>query len=39
MSYSPATVIARIHNSFLSEEQKQRILAGNLENLLKKFAV
>jgi predicted TIM-barrel fold metal-dependent hydrolase len=34
----PATVIARIHNSFLGEEQKQRILAGNLENLLKRFA-
>jgi hypothetical protein len=30
----PSTVLARIHNSFLSEEQKAKVLAGNLEALL-----
>ena len=33
----PGTVIARIRNSFLSVEQKQKILSGNLIELLKKF--
>jgi predicted TIM-barrel fold metal-dependent hydrolase len=33
----PGTVIARIRNSFLSEEEKKKILAGNLNGLLKKF--
>jgi len=33
----PSTVIARIKNSFLSEEQKQKVLSGNLQVLLKKF--
>jgi uncharacterized protein len=32
----PSTVIARIKNSFLSAEQKQKIFSGNLEALLKK---
>jgi predicted TIM-barrel fold metal-dependent hydrolase len=32
----PGTVIARIRNSFLTEEQKQKILSGNLLELLKK---
>jgi uncharacterized protein len=32
----PSTVIARIKNSFLSNEQKQKIFSGNLEGLLKK---
>ena len=27
----PSTVLARIHHSFLTEEQKARVLAGNLE--------
>jgi predicted TIM-barrel fold metal-dependent hydrolase len=31
----PATVLARIENAFLSEEQKRKILSGNLEALLK----
>jgi predicted TIM-barrel fold metal-dependent hydrolase len=35
----PSTVIARIKNSFLSNEQKQKILSGNLEALLKKVQV
>jgi predicted TIM-barrel fold metal-dependent hydrolase len=33
----PSTVIARIRNSFLTEEQKQKIFSGNLQALLKKF--
>jgi predicted TIM-barrel fold metal-dependent hydrolase len=33
----PSTVIARIKNSFLTMEQKQKILSGNLLGLLKKF--
>jgi predicted TIM-barrel fold metal-dependent hydrolase len=33
----PSTVIARIKNSFLTMEQKQKILSGNLLELLKKF--
>lgn len=33
----PGTVIARIRNSFLSEEEKRKIFSGNLEALLKKF--
>jgi predicted TIM-barrel fold metal-dependent hydrolase len=32
----PGTVIARIRNSFLTQEQKQKILSGNLLELLKK---
>ena len=32
----PGTVIARIRNSFLTKEQKQKILSGNLLELLKK---
>jgi predicted TIM-barrel fold metal-dependent hydrolase len=34
----PATVIGRIQNAFLTEEQKQKILSGNLEALLKKVS-
>jgi len=34
----PSTVIARIENSFLTVEQKRKIFAGNLQELLKKFA-
>ena len=33
----PSTVIARIENSFLSNEQKGKIFSGNLEALLKKI--
>ena len=33
----PSTVIARVEHSFLTEEQKQKILAGNLQSLLNKF--
>jgi predicted TIM-barrel fold metal-dependent hydrolase len=33
----PGTVLARIHNSFLTEEQKAKVLAGNLEALLARF--
>ena len=32
----PATVLGRIENAFLTEEQKRKILAANLEALLKK---
>jgi len=32
----PSTVIARIKNSFLTEEEKRRIFSGNLKALLKK---
>jgi predicted TIM-barrel fold metal-dependent hydrolase len=32
----PSTVIARIKNSFLTAEQKQKIFSGNLVGLLKK---
>jgi predicted TIM-barrel fold metal-dependent hydrolase len=32
----PATVIARINNAFITEEQKRKILSGNLKALLKK---
>ena len=32
----PSTVIPRIRNSFLTEEQKQNIFSGNLKRLLKK---
>jgi predicted TIM-barrel fold metal-dependent hydrolase len=35
----PSTVIARIRNSFLTEEQKQKILSGNLLCLLGKYGV
>ena len=35
----PSTVIARITNSFLTNEQKQKIFSGNLEILLKKVQV
>jgi hypothetical protein len=30
--------MARIRNSFLTEEQKRKVFAANLEGLLKKFA-
>jgi predicted TIM-barrel fold metal-dependent hydrolase len=33
----PSTVLARIRNSFLTEEQKAKVLAGNLEALLARF--
>ena len=32
----PATVIARIEHAFITEEQKQKILSGNLQALLNK---
>jgi uncharacterized protein len=35
----PGTVIARIKNSFLSLEQKQKIFSGNLQALLKKVQI
>ena len=35
----PSTVIARIKNAFLTEDQKRRIFSGNLEALLKKVRV
>ena len=35
----PSTVIARIKNSFLTTEQKQKIFSGNLENLLQKVQI
>jgi hypothetical protein len=35
----PSTVIARINNSFLSTDQKEKIFAGNLKALLKKVTV
>jgi predicted TIM-barrel fold metal-dependent hydrolase len=35
----PATVIARIHNALISEEQKRKILSENLQALLKKIPV
>ena len=35
----PSTVLARIHHSFLTEEQKRKVLAGNLEELLARFPV
>jgi len=34
----PTTVLGRIQNAFLTDEQKQKILAGNLEALLKKVS-
>jgi predicted TIM-barrel fold metal-dependent hydrolase len=34
----PATVMGRIQNAFLTDEQKQKILSGNLEALLKKLS-
>jgi len=34
----PATVIGRIQNAFITDEQKQKILCGNLETLLKKVS-
>ncbi|PYT19878.1 MAG: hypothetical protein DMG58_35290 [Acidobacteria bacterium] len=34
----PSTVMARIRNSFLTEEQKRKVFSENLEGLLKKFA-
>jgi predicted TIM-barrel fold metal-dependent hydrolase len=33
----PSTVIARVQNSFLTEEQKRKVLSGNLEALLARF--
>lgn len=35
----PGTVIARINNAFITEEQKQKIFAANLQVLLNKVAV
>jgi predicted TIM-barrel fold metal-dependent hydrolase len=35
----PSTVIARIKNSFLTTEQKQKIFSGNLQDLLKKVQI
>ena len=35
----PATVIARVKNALISEEQKRKILAGNLQALLAKVQV
>ncbi|RPI29314.1 MAG: hypothetical protein EHM61_02070 [Acidobacteria bacterium] len=35
----PSTVIARIQNSFLSEEEKKKVLASNLMALLKRVGV
>jgi predicted TIM-barrel fold metal-dependent hydrolase len=32
----PGTVIARVHNAFLTEEQKRKILSGTVQQLLKK---
>jgi len=32
----PATVIARIQNAFITEEQKRKILCENLQGLLRK---
>lgn len=32
----PATVIARVNNAFITEEQRGKILSGNLQALLKK---
>jgi predicted TIM-barrel fold metal-dependent hydrolase len=34
----PSTVIARIRNSFLTEEQKRKVFSENLQGLLKRFA-
>jgi hypothetical protein len=34
----PSTVLARIHHSFLTEEQKAKVLAGTLEALLARFS-
>ena len=34
----PGEVIARVEHSFLTEEQKQAVLSGNLERLLRKFS-
>ncbi len=33
----PSCVIARVENAFLTDEQRQKILSGNLETLLAKF--
>lgn len=33
----PSTVLARIHHSFLGDEEKRKVLAGNLEALLARF--
>jgi hypothetical protein len=33
----PSTVIARVENALISEEQRQKILSGNLEALLRRF--
>jgi predicted TIM-barrel fold metal-dependent hydrolase len=32
----PATVLARVENAFITEEQKRKILSENLEALLKR---
>ena len=34
----PSTVIARIQNSFLTEEQKRKVFSENVQQLLKRFA-
>ena len=33
----PSSVLARVENSFLSPEEKSRVLSGNLEALLARF--
>ena len=33
----PSSVLARIENSFLSRDEKARVLSGNLEALLARF--
>jgi predicted TIM-barrel fold metal-dependent hydrolase len=33
----PGTVIARIRNAFITDEQKVKILSGNLVSLINKF--
>ena len=35
----PSTVLARIHHSFLTDEEKRKVLAVNLETLLARFRV
>jgi predicted TIM-barrel fold metal-dependent hydrolase len=35
----PSTVLARIQNSFLTEEEKRKVLSGNLVALLKRAGV
>jgi len=35
----PGTVIARINNAFLTDQQRQKIFSGNLQKLLKKVSI